>query len=352
MILTRIEELRMAIPAHAIDNIEQLTGFFENSEQDFLKEKLGDSLYARLVQEYRNLDIDEWLSKLVNSEQLSPWEQLLFLAQRCIAFDAMGRAVSVQAISVNNAGINISTSDDYQKVDKETITAYKLQCSKEAHTAMNTLLQYLEGLVSLVKQRSSEETLLTAETTESGEIDNLLADQKLITELWQSSRYYFLVASLLIPTASIMQEFVNIYENREKYIQLLPDLHYVQEEQIAPSIGEEFLDYLVDKSIQGTEIKLLSKLIYKLRKALASGVVARSVVLAAKKERQQQAHDELIGYLKSICEYIKVNQDKFPEDAIDALKLSPCYVEQDKKPRKPLFENKTSNSLFVTPFMH
>lgn len=339
MILTRIEELRMAIPAHAIDNIEQLTGFFENSEQDFLKEKLGDSLYARLVQEYRNLDIDEWLSKLVNSEQLSPWEQLLFLAQRCIAFDAMGRAVSVQAISVNNAGINISTSDDYQKVDKETITAYKLQCSKEAHTAMNTLLQYLEGLVSLVKQQSSEETLLTA-------------DQKLITELWKSSRYYFLVASLLIPTASIMQEFVNIYENREKFIQLLPDLHYVQEEQIAPSIGEKFLDYLVDKSIQGTEIKLLSKLIYKLRKALASGVVARSVVLAAKKERQQQAHDELIGYLKSICEYIKVNQEKFPEDAIDALKLSPCYVEQDKKPRKPLFENKASNSLFVTPFMH
>ena len=45
MILTRIEELRMAIPAHAIDNIEQLTGFFENSEQDFLKDSCNVTVH-------------------------------------------------------------------------------------------------------------------------------------------------------------------------------------------------------------------------------------------------------------------------------------------------------------------
>lgn len=350
MLITTIEELRLALPTHAMDDISQLTGFIENSEVDFLKEKLGDELYSALKGKYKEIDVQGYLQKIFNNEVLTPWERLLQMCQRCVSFDAMGRAISVQAISLNNAGINISTSDDYEKVDANTVAAYKSQCSKEAHAGINYLLQSLETMVK-------EARMYDADSVESGDYTQEEKDaiyaKMLIAELWKKSRYYFLVGSLLLPSASILQDFVNIYDNREKYIQLLPDLHYVQEEQIAPAIGDELLDYFVGVSIKGTTDKIISRVIYKLRKALASGLEARTTILGTKKERQMQAHDELVGYIKSIAEYITVHQEILLEKAETAMKASPCYREpKDDKLRDKSYENKKGNALFATPVMH
>lgn len=342
----------MALPTHAMDDISQLTGFIENSEVDFLKEKLGDELYSQLKGKYQEIDVEEYLQKIMNNENLTPWERLLQMCQRCVSFDAMGRAISVQAVSLNNAGINISTSDDYEKVDSATVSAYKAQCNKEAHAGVNYLLQSLEIIVK-------ESRMYDADSVESGDYteedkENIYA-KMLIAELWKKSRYYFLANGLLIPSAAILQEYVNIYDNREKFIQLLPDLHYVQEEQLEPAIGEELIDYLIEASIKGTEDKILSRIIYKLRKALASGLEARDTILGIKKERQMQAHDELVGYLKTIGAYITEHQDDFPEEAQEALKLSPCYKEPEPvnaSPKEKIYENKPGNAIFAMPMMH
>lgn len=350
MLITTIEELRLALPTHAMDDISQLTGFIENSEVDFLKEKLGDELYSTLKGKYKEIDVQDYLQKIFNNETLTPWERLLQMCQRCVSFDAMGRAISVQAVSLNNAGINISTSDDYEKVDANTVSAYKTQCNKEAHAGINYLLQSLETMVK-------ESKMYDADSVEGGdytqnEKDTIYA-KMLIAELWKKSRYYFLAGSLLLPSASILQDFVNIYDNREKYIQLLPDLHYVQEEQMAPAIGDDLLEYFVGVSVEGTTNKVLSRIIYKLRKALASGLEARTTILGTKKDRQMQAHDELVGYLKSIAEYIGDHQDELPENAQEALKLSPCYrPPKDNAPKEKAYENKNGNALFATPVMH
>ena len=50
MIITTIQELRLASPAHALDSIDGLVGFIDNSEHDFLEEKLGTPLYDSLCQ--------------------------------------------------------------------------------------------------------------------------------------------------------------------------------------------------------------------------------------------------------------------------------------------------------------
>ena len=44
MIITTIQELRLASPAHALDSIDGLVGFIDNSEHDFLEDKLGTHL--------------------------------------------------------------------------------------------------------------------------------------------------------------------------------------------------------------------------------------------------------------------------------------------------------------------
>ena len=48
MILSTTKELRLHIPSNAIDEISSLQGILDNSEKDFLRDKLGDSLYNRL----------------------------------------------------------------------------------------------------------------------------------------------------------------------------------------------------------------------------------------------------------------------------------------------------------------
>ena len=362
MLITTIEELRLALPTHAMDDISQLTGFIENSEVDFLKEKLGDALYERLKEIYKQMEVPDYLQKIFNNETLMPWEKILMQCQRCVAFDAMGRAVSVQAISLNNAGINVSTSDDYEKVDKATVADYKQQCNKEAHAGVNYLLQTLENMACYVQSHIIDDDTKEEETEEDDtEVDDdnkdndaeSLSQQKEIVGLWEQSRYYFLANSLLLPSANILQEFVNIYDNREKFIQLLPDLHYVQEEQLVPAIGEDLIEYLVSVSIKGTQDKLLARIIYKLRKALASGLEARTTILNIKQARQQQAHDELVGYLKTIGDYIGEHQDDFPEEAQDAIKASPCYREpkDEMLPKKNNFKNRNGNAIFVTPIM-
>lgn len=367
MLITTIEELRLALPTHAMDDVSQLSGFIENSEVDFLKEKLGDALYIELLDFYKKLDVQDYLYRLANNEPLNTWERILMLCQRVVSFDAMGRAVSVQAVSLNNAGVNVSVSDDYKEADKATVDAYKAQCQKEAHAGVNYLLQVLEGMACEVEKIKNTPAEIDAESGDGTDDDSTSSEEeksdaekeleakKKIVELWSMSRYFFLVSILLIPTASILQDFVNIYDNREKFVQLLPDLHYVQEEQICPAIGEELVEYFVHLSVVGTDDKLLARLVYKLRRALASGLEARTTILNIKKERQMQAHDEFVGYMLSIKEYIQNHQAEFPKEAEYALKLSPCYKASEPvnmPPQPKAYENKPGNAIFAMPIMH
>ena len=43
-----------------------------------------------------------------------------------------------------------------------------------------------------------------------------------IVKFWRSSRFFYLAAQLLIPSATVLQEYLNIYDSREKFIQMLP----------------------------------------------------------------------------------------------------------------------------------
>ena len=224
MIITTIEELRLCFPSHAIDN----------SEHDFLLQPLGQPLYDKLCDWY---DRNRPVASSVDDKQTGYYNKLLLIAQRCVAFDAMSRAIDQQAVSINGAGINFASADDYKTADRAAIEAAKQSYVKEAHSALNRLLYTLEQWTS---QCPSAE-------------DAKKADAELfeICKFWRSSRYFYLAAQLLIPSATVLQEYLNIYDSREKFIQMLPDLHFIQEEQIAPSIGEDFCDTLVAAQLKG-----------------------------------------------------------------------------------------------------
>ena len=315
MIITTIEELRRCLPSHAIDHIEAFKGYIDNSEHEFLLQPLGQPLYDRLCDWY---DENQPTYSEVEDRETGYWNRLLLIAQRCVAFDAMSRAIDQQAISINGAGINFASADDYKPADRDAINAAKLSYQKEAHSAINRLLYTLE------QWAESTGTML-------GEADD---ERTEITALWRQSRYFYLVAQLLIPSAVVLQEYLNIYDSREKYIQMLPDLHFIQEEQIAPAIGEDFCDELVALQLRGGTRRDLTaataaqpktaegdtlppttrRLLHKLRKIEATLLEGRTKVIKVEKDRRIAARDEGMRLLSDWLAWCQQHQTAILRD--------------------------------------
>lgn len=325
MIITGIKELRLASPAHALDSIDGLVGFIDNSEHDFLEDKLGTPLYEALCKWY---DANHVTRSTVADYQTGYWNRLLLMAQRCVAFDALGRAIGMQAISVNNAGINQMIADDYPAPDKngKTIDLYRETCNKEAHAALNQLLRQLE---QWCKEPAPEEGSVLSDS---------VAEKEEIVTKWKESRYYYLAAALLIPSCEVMQAYLNIYDSREKFIQMLPDLQFIQEEIIGNSIGEDLLKVVIDFARDGkmpsgdvadipvaslTEATL-QRLVHRLRKVMVALLQGRTAVLKYTKEQKVQAHDDGVRMLQNVVEYLRSLVPEEPAPAPAADKTSPC----------------------------
>lgn len=384
MLISTPEELRLYSPANAIDHIETLSGFLNSSEHDFLTEKLGSKLHTSLVEYYRTLTEDtDGISTFINSvthgKALLPYARLLTLAQRVVTFDALGRAIDMQAISVNGSGINIATADDYGKADRETVVAYKATCVKEAHAAVNRLLVVLEEWT----QECSALSENSETSEESSVLGDSVAEKKEIVSLWATSRYFYLAASLAIPSATVLQEYLNIYDSREKFITMLPDLRYIQEDIIASIIGEDFLDYLVDyarttlgtipalsSSVSGNAIaetseeeetaltsaekRLLNRIIHRLRKAVARHLESRTMQVKVGDARRETAHNEAVKLTTDLSDYITAHQSDLPAAALEAFQTSPLYTAStDSSDYTPSFENNSSSAvMFVTPALN
>ena len=356
MIITTIQELRLASPAHALDSIDGLVGFIDNSEHDFLEDKLGTPLYNALCQWY---DENPSTRTSVSDYQTGYWNRLLLLAQRCVAFDALGRAIGMQAISVNNAGINMSIADDYPKADDKAMQTYRDTCTKEAHAALNQLLRQLEqwckeqgtatadDTSSIIPQPSDIEDGTSSISPQPSDIEDDTSsispqpsaiedsERSEIVTLWRQSRYYYLAAALLIPSCEVLQSYLNIYDSREKFIQLLPDLQFIQEEQITPAVGDDLMAALIAFATDGTLpdaetpeslTPLFNTVLHRLRKVMAALLAGRTSVLKYTKEQKIQYHDDGVRMFETAINYLRAHQSDFPEELV---KNAPWYVPQE-----------------------
>lgn len=376
MIITTISELRFHSPAHALDNIDGLTGFIDNSEHDFLEDKLGTPLYDSLCQWYdKNSDIMSHVNAPYYADtdayNISPYNRLCLMAQRCVAFDALGRAAGMQGVSVNNAGINQMSAEDYKPADREAISTYRQTCVKEAHAALNQLLRTLEQwcretATVQAAEGSDDATVsdgLSAEGSDTATVFGGLpveetTELREIVTLWQQSRYYYLAAHMLIPSATVMQDYLDIYESREKFIQLLPDLRFIQEEIIADSISEGVLQYLIAYAVTGTmpvvseeaeqqaartilgegatdqqvadlvaqyvpAEDFVKKALHRLRKVVVAHLICRTTVIKYSKEQKVQAHDDGVRMLQNAVVLLTNGQHSLP---LSVVSLAPFFA--------------------------
>ena len=335
MLITNTQELRLYLPSHAFDSIDGLVGFIDNSEHDFLLQPLGQPLYDKLCDWY---DQNKLAISTVEDKDTPYYNRLLLMAQRCVAFDAMGRMVGAQGISMNNSGINMSVANDYPKADRESINDAKSTYQKEAHTALNRLLYTLEQWTALAAVPDGS-AAVSDDSSQSSGAGGTPAELQEICTLWNSSRYFYLAGNMLIPSAVVLQEYLNIYDNREKFIQMLPDFRFIQEEVLAPAIGEDFVDWIIPQVVSGKlnddQPTVMSRLLRKLRKIDTCYLEGRTTVIKVDKQRKIDAHDEGVRLLGQFCEYCRQHQPDILTalgDQADAYRNSPLYIAPQPEP--------------------
>lgn len=324
MILSTTKELRLHIPSNAIDEISSLQGILDNSEKDFLRDKLGDSLYNRLCEYYQTISPDDFFMAVSNGEHSQqPWMQLLLMAQRMVTYDAMSRFAYTQALSINGAGINMASSDDYGTASKDLLDKSVQGYKREAMVSLNQMLVMLENWA---RRSENDETV------------------KEITQLWQESPYYFLHHDLLIPTAVMLQDFLDIYESREKFIRLLPDLHYIQDEYIADAIGEDTIKHLLTSTDASDEL-----LLRKVRRLMVAHLEERTTILTIDKARRAAAHNEAIALRTSVLRLMEMRK------AVDAVNNTPTdkpSTNTTDSTGKGYENNQPDSKIFVSPLLY
>ena len=355
MILSTTKELRLHIPSNAIDEISSLQGILDNSEKDFLRDKLGDSLYNRLCEYYQTISPDDFFMAVSNGEHSKqPWMQLLLMAQRMVTYDAMSRFAYTQALSINGAGINMASSDDYGTASKDLLDKSVQGYKREAMVSLNQMLVMLEGWA---RKMETPAPIADADTTEPSPTEPNAEpstaepedeQHKAIEEisvLWQESQYYYLHHDLLIATCADLQQYLDIYESREKFIRLLPDLHFIQDEYISEAIGEDTVQRLLH-----TEDPNDKPLLRKVRRLMVAHLEERTTILTIDKARRAAAHNEAISLRASVLRLMEMRK------AVDAANNNaptdkPSTNTADST-GKGYENNQPDSKIFVSPLLY
>ena len=356
MILFTNQELRLHLPSNAVDDVANLQGMLDNSEKDFLKPRLGASLYDRLSKQYASIEPSVFCDAVGDGTYVNdPWNELLLYAQRMIVNDAMAQNIEKQALSVNGSGINVASSNDYAVATDKQIAQGKESYRQSAMTSLNNLLSLLEGWAKEVNtpmpidaagdgaegstpsdgsnQGSSSEG--TDEGTDSGKDDAAEAEKKRheaieeIVTLWQESKYYYYHRDLLFPTCESLQPYLDIYGNRDKFVRLIPDMLFIQSEYLEEAFGEDFIPRL----LQADEN---DKMLKKARQLVAAYLKERTSVINFDKLTRSTAHNDAITVRESIHRLLK------KEEAEKQAKLDAAKAESAAEGSTP--SSSTSNA--------
>lgn len=385
MILSSNQELRLHLPSNAVDDVANLQGMLDNSEKDFLKPRLGASLYDRLCKQYASIDPSVFCDAVTDGTYTNdPWSELLLYAQRMIANDAMAQNVEKQVLSINGSGINVASSNDYAVATDKQIAQGKESYRQSAMTSLNNLLSLLEGWAKEVNtpmpieaagdgaegstpsdgsnQGSSSEG--TDEGTDSGKDDAAETEKKRheaieeIVTLWQESKYYYYHRDLLFPTCESLQPYLDIYGNRDKFVRLIPDMLFIQSEYLEEAFGEDFIPRL----LQADEN---DKMLKKARQLVAAYLKERTSVISFDKLTRSTAHNDAITVRESIHRLLK-KEEAERQAKLDAAKAdsaaegsssssasnaSSASSSDNKDGSEGYDNNQKGSRIFVTPIL-
>ena len=355
MIFFTNQELRLQIPSNAVDEVANLQGMLDNSEKDFLKPRLGASLYDRLCKYYASIEPNDFCDTVINGNYTdNPWSELLVYAQRMVANDAMAQNVEKQILSVNGSGINVASSSDFAAATKDQIAQGKERYRQSAMTSLNNMLSLLEGWAKEINTPMPIDT--SGEHTDSGNDAATEAETKRheaieeIVTLWQESEYYYYHKDLLFPTCESLRPYLDIYGNRDKFVRLIPDMLFIQSEYLEEAFGEDFIPRLLQASED-------DKMLKKARQLVAAYLRQRTSVINFDKLTRSLAHDDAITIRESIHRLLKKEKAE-AQAKLDAAKEEADLAKSDTSNESASDDssegyknNQAGSRIFVTPLL-
>ena len=355
MILFTNQELRLQIPSNAVDEVANLQGMLDNSEKDFLKPRLGASLYDRLCKYYASIEPNDFCDTIINGTYTdNPWSELLVYAQRMVANDAMAQNVEKQILSVNGSGINVASSSDFAAATKDQIAQGKESYRQSAMTSLNNMLSLLEGWAKEINtpmpiEAAGEHTDSGNDATTEAETKRHEAIEEIVT-LWQESDYYYYHKDLLFPTCESLRPYLDIYGNRDKFVRLIPDMLFIQSEYLEEAFGEDFIPRLLQASED-------DKMLKKARQLVAAYLKQRTSVINFDKLTRSLAHDDAITIRESIHRLLKKEKadaqaklDAANEKA-DLAKSDTSNESASDDSSEGYKNNQAGSRIFVTPLL-
>lgn len=373
MILFTNQELRLQIPSNAVDEVANLQGMLDNSEKDFLKPRLGASLYERLCKYYASIEPNDFCDTIINGTYTdNPWSELLVYAQRMVANDAMAQNVEKQILSINGSGINVASSSDFAAATKDQIAQGKGSYRETAMISLNNMLSLLEGWAKKINTPMPIETSgdnaegsapsdgsnqgSSSEGTDSGNDAATEAETKRheaieeIVTLWQESEYYYYHKDLLFPTCESLRPYLDIYGNRDKFVRLIPDMLFIQSEYLEEAFGEDFIPRLLQASED-------DKMLKKARQLVAAYLKQRTSVINFDKLTRSLAHDDAITIRESIHRLLKKEKAE-AQAKLDAAKEKADLTKSDTSCDSASDDNdegyknnQAGSRIFVTPLL-
>ena len=357
MLLSTNQELRLHVPSNAFDDVSLLQGILDNSEKDFLRDKLGTPLYNRLCEYYKlNIDANDFYLAVTNGTYAQhPWQELLLNAQRMVANDTLARYSYQQLISTNGAGVNMASSQDFAVATEKALDKGVQGYKTEAMVSLNNLLLLLEDWAKLTTpslisvptegdsvQNTDENVPTTDDSVQNTDENVQIAEIEEIVKLWQQSEYYYLHHDLLIPTCATLKQHLDTFTNRDKFIRLIPDLRFIQNEYIEEVFGEDF----IAEMLQAPE---KNRLLRKTRDLIVSYLVERTSVLTFDKRARQQAHDDAVSLRDSILKTLadrKAAEQPKPTTPTE----TPNTTQSDSG--KGFENNQPGTRIFVSPMLY
>lgn len=321
MLISTPEELRLCLPTHSLnDSISMLSGFLETSEKDFVLPVLGNELYAEVQKKYNEIADHSLLADANSPLREDPWVRIIIACQRPLVFNACYRSEGILNTVLSGAGLNIRGTEGFESSSEKMSDRFRLTCNREAHQGIDLLLRLLE--------------------------DDATGD-KVFTELWKQSRYYYRVSGRLINTADIFNMYVNIYGSREKFIALIQDIAFCEDTVIRPEVGDDYASLLIERMNNGQLNDTEKIVVEKLQKALALQVEARNKMFD-----NPNAKNDATLCLRLAIGYISSHTDKLPGIEVSPI-FHPCLPEGEETTEQTRrFENnKKGNSIFTLPPM-
>lgn len=295
MIIKDTATLRNFLSVNGSVNHDNIKPYLKKAERSFLKPAIGAGQLTVF---------DTTQTDVVIKEAQE-------LAQEVVANYGYYLYLPIGAVQITDNGIHVVDNENTKTATDKQFKDLQRSFLKTAHEALDELLAFME--LNVIKFTT-----------------------------WSNSENYSVYKDLLVNTTSVFNKFYHIFNSRQTFMALTPNIRITEDRFIKPVIGAELLTALKSKQTDAKrkEVKeLLQKSIIAFTVMLTSenamyvidgkGLQLRFDVLDYEKKQQNTTNSNTV-----LTENKKVEGEEYLKIALEIVKANPSiFTEYNEKPQ-------------------